>query len=416
MKNVTSHKLEKLIISRHQRAISVIFIPGNTYTFDPAGRPVGLYIGGRYFARALDGKMKEKSWAGAADEFDRFISDVPPQKAQALYEKLALDLRTAQSYIQDGGAVELRRDENILKGNISKTGIEILEILKGWDPKKLQQDKERFQTIYSPINILPPDQYFTIVIQVAEGCPWNKCTFCDFYKDRPFRIRTLDEIKQHIQDVAGFLGAGAALRRSIFLSDANALAVRTDLLKSITNEIYQKFPEQIEGPEGGIYTFADVPTILGKPPKELHELKNLGLRRVYIGLETGSDELRTKIAKPSTQSDAIQAAQRLKEAGLEVGIIVLLGVGGVELGPIHINQTANALNRMNLGKGDIIYFSPFTPQAKSAYVTSKDTAHLGPLTKDQIRQQFQSIKKRLHFPKNTGHPLTSVYDIREFVI
>ena len=94
----------------------------------------------------------------------------------------------------------------------------------------LDEDAARFRSIYTPVAILPPDQYLAVVVQATEGCSWNRCTFCDFYRQQPFRIKGDGEFRSHVGDVVSFFGTAIGLRRSIFLADANALVIAQDRL------------------------------------------------------------------------------------------------------------------------------------------------------------------------------------------
>ena len=107
-----------------------------------------------------------------------------------------------------------------------------LAVLQRWDWAALQADARRFGEIYRPVSILPPDQYLALVVQATEGCSYNQCTFCDFYRDRPFRVKSADELRAHIAAVQAFFGPALGLRKSLFLADANALVVPMPRLRA----------------------------------------------------------------------------------------------------------------------------------------------------------------------------------------
>ncbi|OVE76363.1 hypothetical protein BVX98_06220, partial [bacterium F11] len=235
--------ISRLIFSSHQKAFSLIFRPGCTYTFDPSGRPIGFYIDKRFYGRGLDGTIKEKSWEGAKDEFDRFVETVSDNRKKEIYGSLYNDLEKAENHVQDKKPYELfipdiSSNEN---GHIAQ---KILSLVRSWTSERLLDDEKEFHRLYRPISILPPDQYFTVIIQIAEGCPWNKCAFCGFYRGRSFRIRPLQEIKEHIKEVASYFGEGLSLRRTVFLSDANAFSMPHKDLLPILKEVQHHFPIQ----------------------------------------------------------------------------------------------------------------------------------------------------------------------------
>jgi hypothetical protein len=206
------------------------------------------------------------------------------------------------------------------------------------------------------------------------------------------------------------------LRRSIFLSDANAFVASNRALLSILDDLGRVFPDQTRPPDGGVYAFADVPAILGKRGTDMAALRESGLRRVYIGMETGSQKIREMVLKSGKPEDLLRAVDVLKSGGFEVGIVVLLGIGGKEYSTLHVEETARIINNMALGMGDILYFSPFYPARGSEYATSPETRDLKPLGKEGLRRQFQEIKKQLFFKDENQAPMISVYDIREFMV
>jgi len=380
-------------VSFHQMAISIVFPAGYSCTFDPAGRPIRFSFGKQNFVRGSDGTIKEKSWNTKLGEFGRVVRTLPRKEAENLLQKVFINLKKVK-HLLTKGAIKFQTNPQAKAGGFNSAP-KILRLLLRWDKKRLSQHSRKFMEIYKPQNILPPDQYFSIPIQVAEGCPWNKCSFCHFYKGRRYRIKSWREIKRHIREVKRFLGEGIHLRKSVFLSDANVLALPSEKLGIVMKEIKRQFPDQT-GPDGGIFTFGDVPAILGKTETELKKLKGLGLKRVYTGLESGSNLIRQELNKPASQDEAISAVRRLKKAGIKAGIIVLLNDFGLKMNRDHTRETAKTLRNMNLSKGDFIYFSPFK---NSDFPKVK---------------QFQQIKKGIRFPGNK--PVLAVYDIREFVV
>ncbi len=161
-----------------------------------------------------------------------------------------------------------------------------LAVLQGWDWAALQADAGRFAEVYRPVSILPPDQYLALVLQATEGCSYNRCTFCDFYRDRPFRVKSADELRTHIAAVRAFFGPALGLRKSLFLADANALVAPMPRLRAWLDVIAE---ERILPAGAGIYSFMDAFDVQRKTPDEWAELAARGLRRVYIGMETGDD-------------------------------------------------------------------------------------------------------------------------------
>jgi radical SAM superfamily enzyme YgiQ (UPF0313 family) len=279
-----------------------------------------------------------------------------------------------------------------------------------FDAARSEADVETYYQVYQPVGILPPDQYMAVVLQGTEGCSFNTCTFCSFYKDRPFRIKKPDEFRVHAEAVRDFLGAGLSLRRTIFLGDANALVVPTPKLLPLLDEVHAVYDVAALG---GIYAFLDGFSGEKKSESDYRLLAQSGLIRVYVGLESGCDELLAFLKKPGKAEDSIQAVRAMKAAGVAVGVIVLLGAGGHTYADAHIRDTIAALNAMGLDGDDIIYFSELVVDDDLPYARDAYQAGLKPLSSQERIMQREMIEDGLRFAGQS--PQISPYDIREFI-
>lgn len=281
-----------------------------------------------------------------------------------------------------------------------------------FDPARYSTDIQTYHQVYQPVGILPPDQYMAVVLQAAEGCSFNTCTFCNFYKDRRFRIKTPQEFQDHAAAVKDFLGDGLSLRRTIFLGDANALVVpmpRLLPLMEITRRVFDV--DHL----GGIFAFLDGFSAEKKSAKDFAQLAELGLRRIYIGLESGHSPLLRLLKKPGQAEDAVQAVHAMKTGGVSAGVIVLLGAGGRQYASAHVQDTIAVLNRMQLDADDLIYFSELVEGEDMQYTRDAYAQNLQPLTPAERIQQGEQIDAALRFDPKRGVPHISRYDIREFV-
>ncbi len=267
-------------------------------------------------------------------------------------------------------------------------------------------------SVYKPVPILPPDQYLSTVVQVTEGCSYNECSFCTFYRDRPFRIKTGETLASHIAGVQEFLGRGRALRKAIFLADANAVIVAQHTLIPVLDTINTTMP-LAQG--GGIYAFISAPDAMHKTSADFAELRARNLRRVYVGLESGYDPLRRFLRKPGAADDVCHAVNTIKAGGVSVGLIVMVGVGGEQFREAHRRATVDLLTRLPLDAEDIIYLSPFVADATSPYVEDAQNAGIEAMSEPCIDDEIAAFRTAL---KPWAHPKgvrISVYDIREFV-
>jgi radical SAM superfamily enzyme YgiQ (UPF0313 family) len=183
----------------------------------------------------------------------------------------------------------------------------------------------------------PPSEAESLLVQVTIGCSWNKCTFCDMYKNKKYRVRSLNEIMADLREMERYRGRF----RRIFLCDGDALALPTPALEEILKEIRHLFPE-LEG----VRAYASARDILRKESHELKLLAGLGLDMVYLGLESGSDKVLAAVRKGITRREMIDAAALLKEAGIKQSVSIIAGLGGEEMSEEHILETADALNKM----------------------------------------------------------------------
>ena len=184
----------------------------------------------------------------------------------------------------------------------------------------------------------PPSEAESLILQVTVGCSYNRCTFCGAYREKTFRIKRFEEIKEDIDEVSSY---SPRIER-VFLADGDALIIPQKELIRILSYLKAK----LRGLERvGIY--ANAKDILRKSVEELKALKELGLGIIYLGLESGDPEVLKRIKKKGTVDQVIQAARRVKGSGILLSVTVILGLGGVEGSQIHAKETAKVLSEMD---------------------------------------------------------------------
>ncbi len=183
----------------------------------------------------------------------------------------------------------------------------------------------------------PPSEAYSLIVQATIGCSHNRCTFCDMYKEKRFRVRRLEEVK------ADFDLARVAYQRvdRIFLADGDALMCPAAHLAEILRYIREKFPECER-----VTSYGSPKSILVKTQEELNELHELGLEMVYLGLESGSDEVLRRVNKGETAAEIVRAGQMVKAAGMKLSVTAIAGLGSLERSEEHAVQTARALSEM----------------------------------------------------------------------
>ena len=186
----------------------------------------------------------------------------------------------------------------------------------------------------------PPSEANAYILQATIGCSWNKCTYCDMYRDKPkFSLRNLDEVLEDMRMAAA--KAGRQIQK-LFVMDGDALCMPMTHWRAILKLAYELYPNLRR-----VSCYAMARNILEKTPGEMQELRLLGLKQLYIGPESGDDPTLKRIAKGSTAQEHIDAAKRAKEAGMKMSVIFLLGAGGVERSQDHAKASAELASAMD---------------------------------------------------------------------
>jgi radical SAM superfamily enzyme YgiQ (UPF0313 family) len=181
----------------------------------------------------------------------------------------------------------------------------------------------------------PPSEAYSLIIQVTIGCAHNKCTFCSMYKDKAFRIRDINEVFEDLELARKYY----KYVNKIFLADGDALVLKTEHLKAVLLKIKKLFPEC---ERVGVYSAPK--DILRKTKEELIELKNLGLKIAYLGVESGSDNILKDIKKGVNSNELIEAGKKIKESGIKLSVTLISGLGGREKWQEHALESARVIN------------------------------------------------------------------------
>ncbi len=183
----------------------------------------------------------------------------------------------------------------------------------------------------------PPSEAESLIIQATLGCRHNRCTFCGSYLNKPFSIRKIEDIKEDLAESAHM----GPVRR-VFLADGDALCIPQKRLVQILDLVNHYHPE---AERIGIY--GNARDVLRKSVDDLRRLNQLKLGIVYLGVETGDEKLLRKISKGADYGQLVEAATKVKEAGIALSVTVLLGIGGVDGSVDHARQTAKILTDMD---------------------------------------------------------------------
>jgi len=206
----------------------------------------------------------------------------------------------------------------------------------------------------------PPSESDAYLLQATIGCSWNKCTYCDMYREKAFRVRDLTECLADLRQA----GRAASERiEKVFVADGDALILSVEHWLPLLEMARAVFPRLRR-----VSCYAMASNVLAKSPAELRQLQVAGLARLYIGPESGDPVTLKRIAKGGSADDHVAAAERAHAAGIELSVIGLLGAGGIERTLEHACATADLITAM-----DPAFFAaltltvvPDTPQATLA--------------------------------------------------
>jgi len=252
-----------------------------------------------------------------------------------------------------------------------------------------------------PDIIRPPSEARSYYLPLTAGCSNNTCTFCTYYGSK-LQMRELDEVIDEIDALALYMKNGIRLPgipdivyiiasqwdgKGVFLQDADALVYPYDKLKTVLENLNEKLPFVQR-----VAIYATAADVLRRTPEELDNLRKLKLGIIYLGLESGDDEILEKVDKRITSQQMIEAVKRVKDAGILTSVMVILGLGGIEKSETHALETARVLNEMDpdyVGALTLL----FTPGAPIQKEMTEGRFH--PIS------EFQSLKELLIMIENS---------------
>ena len=183
----------------------------------------------------------------------------------------------------------------------------------------------------------PPSEWKSLILQVTNGCSWNKCSFCDMYKDeeKRFKPKPIQKIEEELKLIKN----GQYPVSRIFLADGDAVSLSMRRLKEILELINKYFPKLQR-----VSSYCLPRNLLTKSVSDLKELQELGLKILYVGCETGDTELLSLIEKGETFESSLNALQKIKEAGIKSSVMILNGLGGPKYSEQHALASALLMN------------------------------------------------------------------------
>lgn len=291
---------------------------------------------------------------------------------------------------------------------------------------KIEPVYKEFPSLYSGDMSAPLAEQLPNVVQfeLSRGCTHNACTYCDLFRGEKNEIN--EDYNKHVRRVLEELESARKLqgKERIFIGNGDALSVPTERLRAAIDTSIELFSDYTGKLPRRVAMYASVKNVLSKPVDELKELycggtcykgcsvgrfeKRIGLELVYLGLETGDDELLRFVAKGCTQEEELEAVRRLRKAGtyrsqIRVSAFVMPGLGGRRFFQQHIDGTVQVLNKL---EPSFINLMTIHPHQDSVYARRMKTEFLKgenrPLTPAEVAEQIARIIEGINFETTVG--------------
>lgn len=181
----------------------------------------------------------------------------------------------------------------------------------------------------------PPSEAYSLIFQVTLGCSWNRCAFCEMYTSKKFSVKKETDV---FKEIEAFREYSSDIRK-VFLADGNAFVLSFERLSRILDKLHESFPKL-----NRVSAYALPKDILSKSDKELKTLSDKGLKLLYVGIESGDDELLQRIHKGETFESSSEALIKARKAGIKLSVMILNGLGGKKYSEQHAINSAKVVN------------------------------------------------------------------------
>ncbi len=418
---------ETAILGLKSTALDVYFLDGQVLHYDLEGRLLRVGEPNVQWRRGLSGRTiklrrRARELGGGLER-----CQIDGGEADQL-------LNTAHDRMQEVwkavcGQPTSQRDRLTGEAGLHRQLEQVVTRAAAFDLAAANADLARFRALYHDIPILPPDQYNSFVLLGSDGCRYNHCTFCGFYRNTRYRFRSPSEFREHVEQAVAYHGGGLTLRRGIFLGQANALmgsrVWREEILRCINRRFELPAPDQNrhrplwwKGSASrftGISSFLDAFVGVHISAEEFAAMRQLNLRQIYVGMETGDAKLLDWLRKPAQPQQMLDTVHAARQGGVNVGVIVLLGAGGERFFDAHVRETVALIRSMRLSAGDFVYLSPLVAAPDTEYAELAQVAGIRPLSAARMAEQQQLIRQGILAGQSGPGPYIAHYEVEHFV-
>lgn len=349
--------------------------PSSRVYFDAEGRLHRAWLGGKAYERTQTGRLRRSVVTRSKGRRTRRVQLLESTAAAAVVTRCH-DL--ARTFL-----------EQLPKRAPERLQTRLTQVTK-WTRDEYAKHDQELSRVYRSLPVLPPDQAGALMLQPSEGCAWNRCSFCTFYRDEPFRMKSPEKFREHVRDVARLIGKPLQTHRRVFLGQASAFQGRLDrgeaTLRIAAEELGTSHPWRFGG-------FVNPALVEGADSTGLSRLGRAGLDSVTLGLESGAPDVLARLNKAGTVDAYVDFARSAGEAGLRRGVVVLLGAAGVAGSRDHVAASVCALERMKLSDGDRVYLSPLVLGDDAPF--AGELAALGAPSVNDLRAEATAMRDAL---------------------
>ena len=230
----------------------------------------------------------------------------------------------------------------------------------------------------------PPSEANSLILQATIGCSYNKCTFCAMYRDKRFRVRPMAELAAEIEAVVRSAGRGAAAEvTKVFLADGDALVAKSRFLEELLGRLNDAFPNLRR-----ISCYASPQSLQVRKPEELIRLREAGLTQLYLGVESGDDDVLVKLDKGVDAEEMIRVAAKATAAGMKLSTMVLLGAGNRAGSHEHALASARVINAIQPRFASVLVM---TPVEGTPLMDSAERGEVDDLTPIELAQELRTF-------------------------
>lgn len=339
-------------------AFSLYFDDAPIYHFDLEGRWQRVFLDGAHFLKGLDTTVHR------IDRVREGVNLVLRRTFLSFAETAELDARVRATALEligsiTGSRLDRKEPPTGIAPLTTETLLDFLERITAWDADAWFAHRERYLAAYGPLPFVPPDCQNAVILQAtlghAGGIGFGGSPTAEHY------VRSAAEFEAHCRDVSKLLGRRLAQCRTVFLAGADVLRQPPDVVAQYLDAIGEVFPlsrseaESASESLDGVYTFLDDFGGLSIDPESWRGFRDRGLVRVSLGIESGDRSIRLGFGKRWTDDDLRGVVSSLREAGIGVSVLTLVGAGGSERAEAHETETARLIKSLGLGAGDLVF-------------------------------------------------------------